>query len=141
MESEPLSESVRALLRDRVETFEQLKILLLLRQGADRAWTPESVAKKLNLPLASVGEALDHLCRRNLLDVRVGEQSLVFRYAPGTTDLDRAVTDLAEAQMKNEIEVMKVMSANAVERVRLSALRLFSDAFLIGNRRGRKKDE
>ena len=44
---------------------------------------------------------------------------------------------LAQAYASRPIEVLSVLSADALERKRTSAIRMFADAFLIG---GRKKD-
>ena len=136
MES-PLTDAVTALLADRIESFEQLETLLLLRQHRDQAWTPKSVGEKLGIAATTAAEALEHLCRKNLLDDRVDGEALRFRYAPATPDLDGAVSALARAYGERRLEVMTLVSANAVARVRTSATRMFADAFLIGRR---KKD-
>jgi hypothetical protein len=82
-------------------------------------------------------EALDRLCRGDLLAVRTDGDAVLFMYSPSDVGLDGAVTDLAQAYNENRLEVIKLMSANVIERVRTSAMRAFADAFLLG---GKKKD-
>lgn len=133
-----LSDEVATFLREKIESVEQLEILLLLRAQPDRLWTGDSVSTELNIVPSLAGEALEHLCRSNLLDVRVGREHVAFRYAPGTSELDRAVHELVRAHREMRVELMRALSANAVQRVRTSAIRMFADAFLVGSR-GKKK--
>lgn len=132
----PLPENVASLLRERIESFEQLEVLLLVRGERERNWTAESVSKILKINVAIAAEALDHLCRKNLLDVRVGNEQLIFRFAPATAALEGDVTALAQVSIDRRVDVMSAMSSNAVQRMRTSTIRLFADAFLIG--RGKK---
>jgi hypothetical protein len=46
------------------------------------------------------------------------------------------VVALAAAYERAPIEVMKVMSAHAIDRVRSSAMRAFSEAFVLRKKRG-----
>jgi hypothetical protein len=130
-----LPDEVATFIRERIETFEQLETLLLLQAQPDRAWTNELVSSELNIAPRLASDALDHLCRCNLLDVRVGEEKVTFRYAPGTTELDRAVKELVRSHRENRIELMRVLSANAVQRLRTSAIQMFADAFLVGRKK------
>lgn len=139
MEDEPSLEEVGAFLRERVESFEQLEILLLLHRDQNESWTAANVAAELRLSQGLAGDALDHLCRGNLLDVRVGKDSLVFRYAAGTPELVAAVDRLARAYRERRIDVLRLLSTQAVDRVRTSAIRLFADAFLIGGSKTKKE--
>jgi hypothetical protein len=132
MHSGTLSEGVQALLRDRVESFEAIEVLLLLRRCREQAWTPDAVARELSIEPAIAAEALDHLRRGNLLAARADGATMLFNYHPGDASLEAAVQGLARAYDENRLEVIKLMSANAIERVRTSAMKAFADAFLLG---------
>jgi hypothetical protein len=134
-----LSTIVLALLRERVESFEQLEVLLLVRRRRDTSWTADGVATQLRIDPRVAEESLDQLCRSNLVDVTVGGQALHFRYDPGNAELEAAVDDLARAYADDTLAVMKTMNANAVERVRTSAMRTFANAFVLGEK-DKKKD-
>jgi hypothetical protein len=134
-----IADDVKALLYDCIDSFEQLGILLLLHRKRGEAWAPAAIARELNLDADAARKALDHLCRRSLLDVRGDGAASLFNYAPGNPGVESAVGGLAEAYEENLLEVMQLMNKNAIERVRTSALTAFADAFLIGGG-GNKKD-
>jgi hypothetical protein len=133
-----LSADVTALLRDRIRTFEALEVLLLVRQRPDQAWTPALLSERMRIPVGAAADALDELCRSNLLDVRVGRDELVFRYNPGTHSLDASVARLAEAYDQARVEVVRFLGTVSAAHERTRAIRSFADAFLLGRRK--KKD-
>lgn len=137
MADDGVPEQARALLRDCIESFEQLEILLLLRLRPSRSWTPAGLAEEIKASPAIVAEALEHLRRVDLLERTAGEGDVGFRYRPGSVERDRAVQLLAQTYADKRIEIFRLLSENAVQRVRTSAIRMFADAFLIGRR---KKD-
>lgn len=138
---ESSGDEVNELLRARIESFEQLEVLLLLHRRADEGWTAASVSGELHIGVPVASDALDHLCRGNLLDVRVGKDALVFRFAPGTPELASAVELLVTRHQERRLDVVRMLSAHAMERVRTSAIRLFADAFLIGSASGKGKKD
>ena len=58
MNGRPLSSGVLVLLRDKIESFEQLEVLLLIRQDEAKLWTVESIHTELGMDSAMVAEAL-----------------------------------------------------------------------------------
>lgn len=136
MTAETLPPDVRVLLHDRIETFEELEVLLfLVRTGG--AYTVEGLEEQFNVPPSLLDEALAGLVRASLLTRRPAPEA-TFQYAPATKELDSQVQTLAAFYKDSPIAVMRFMSASAVERVRTSAIRTFGDAFLI--RRDKKDD-
>jgi hypothetical protein len=137
MTSDEVSAEVRTLLRDHVESYEQLETLLLLHRDHGQALPAESVASTLNLPVALAAEALEHLHRCNLLDSRVAAGTRSFSFKKGNASVEATVADLAHVYDVNRLAIINLMSANAIERVRTKAARVFADAFILG----RRKDE
>ena len=131
------SAELRAFLRDKILSYEQLETLLLLRSRPDETFSPGSVAGALHVPEEAAAEVLDHLCSHNLLEVQFGTGSLLFSYRPGSAALSRVVDELAESYDFNRLTVVNLMNANAFERVRTQALNTFANAFILG----RKKDK
>jgi hypothetical protein len=128
---------VQAFLRDRVESYEQLAILLLLRtRGSDSSWSPSAVAKELHLPESVAEQELQAFCRQGLSSVAVYPDRVEFRYRPESPELAILVEKLAEAYESQRVEVMQMMTTNAIERVRARALRTFANAFLVGKKGG-----
>lgn len=133
-----ISEHAKALLRNHIESFEQLEILLLLHRKRGDALDADAVTMELKLDFDTVTEALGHLCRANLA-VRVEGEGRRFRYGPDRPVMDEAVGNLAESYDENRIEVINLMNTNAIERVRTSAMRAFANSFLLGG--GGKKND
>lgn len=131
-----ISDDVNTLLRDCIESFEQLEVLLLLHRTPGETWSPDAVATATTLKLSSdvADDALAHLRRWKLID---GE-ARVYRYDPANR-LDATVRALAAVYEEDRLEVMKIMNQNAIERVRTSALRAFADSFFVG-KGGKKSD-
>ncbi|MFM2415639.1 MAG: hypothetical protein RL385_362 [Pseudomonadota bacterium] len=129
------STELQTFLRDGISSYEQLETLLLLRTRHDETFSPRSVAAALRVTEPIAAASLDHLCSLSLLDVRIGAESLLFRYSPGKVALAGLVDQLAESHTRNPLAVMTLMNANAIERVRTQARRLFADAFILGRKR------
>jgi len=122
---------VKSFLRGWVASYEQLQTLLLLRQHRDDSFSLESIAGALHVSEIVAAEALDHLRSVNLVQVLTAGHTTGFKYAPGSLHLAGLVDQLAEAWDRQQLKVMNLMSANAIERVRTGALRTFADAFLL----------
>jgi hypothetical protein len=129
---------VRDFLREHVESYEHIEILLLCQAHPEKSWSSNSVAAELRVPVTIAEEALRFLCREALLSVEVGTRTLRFKYAPRSPELAEQVTGLLRAYSEQRVEIMTLMTTNAVERLRTSALRKFSDSFLLGRK---KKDD
>lgn len=132
---------VLALLEERLAGLDELEVLLLVRGDTSQSWTPSEVAERLGVPVSSSDAALESLCKAGLLVPSGGGGGAERRYAygPGTPELDQTVASLADIYMERRLEVMRILSNSALERIRSAAARTFADAFVIG-RSGRKKD-
>ena len=130
-----IAEDVRQLLHDHVTTYAELEILTRLTADCGRYWSVEELAGDLRLPVASVSEAVDHLRRTRLIHetVTAGRRAVGCpKDAPALPLLER----LADAYDVNRLEVINLMNANAMGRVRTAAMRAFARAFLL-----RRKDD
>lgn len=132
-----LPEALHNFLRAHVESYEQLNILILLSAQPDRVWEIKAIATELRIPEALAEEAARFLCRQSLLTVQVGMRALLFVYKPRSPELDELVKALAEAYREQSLEVMRLMTANAIERLRLKSIRSFSDAFIVAPKKNK----
>lgn len=135
MVAQGLPHDIRQFLREKVRTFEELETLRLLHSERDERWNSDAVGAKLNIPPSMAEEALDQLHRRGLFEVRVEGGITGYLYAVAEPALDALVTRSVQAYAHDRIGVMKLMSSNAVDRVRGSVLRTFADAFLLGGKK------
>lgn len=120
-----LPANVRRFLDKRVDGVEQLEILLLLSHHADRSWDAAAVADALRLTARAAASHLEALARRELLDIRVGED-MRYRYSPVTEGQAAAVKRLAAIYRDNREQVLALVTAR-----RLRSLQDFADAFRI----------
>jgi hypothetical protein len=135
---ESLPDNVRALLRERIESYEELEALLALERlrGAGLTTVELSAALRVNGPL--IEQALRVLETRSLVRSRnAAERPLRYFYAPSNAELDDAVRALAKAYGEQPIRIIQLMSENAIQRLRTGAVRAFADAFIL---RKDKKD-
>ncbi|HEX4025662.1 MAG TPA: hypothetical protein VHX52_13315 [Steroidobacteraceae bacterium] len=132
-----LDTEVRRLLFEQVTSYEQLEALLLLHGRPAQGWSVAAVAVALRIDAASAASALDELVSQRLAAPQTGPLGPEFHYAAGQSGAGDSVDRLAQAYSEQRLEVVKQMSANAIDRVRSSAARTFSDAFIFR----RKKDD
>ena len=91
-----IPDDVVTFLTDRIDSVEQLEVLLLLQQTPETAWTGESVARHLYREPTSVGRRLGVLRLQGLLQATEGDEPR-FRYAPSSGALAETVARLATA--------------------------------------------
>jgi hypothetical protein len=127
-------DDLRRFLLDGVSSYEELDVLLLLVRGSGDSWSAKAVADALGAEADDCRVALEGLLARGLL--AVGRDSVTFRYSPMTEEVARNVETLERTYREQRAAVAMMMSANAVERVRTSAIRTFAEAFRL---RGPKK--
>jgi hypothetical protein len=116
---------VRRFLERRIESVEQLEVLLLLYQFADRSWNAAAVAEALRLLRPAAARSLEALGRRDLLDVRIGDD-MWYRFSPATPELTATVRQVADAYREYRTPVMAFVTAR-----RRRPLQDFADAFRI----------
>lgn len=129
MTSTPISDDVRAFLREHIETYEELQLLLLLHSEGSSTWTADLLAGRLSLADDALSESLGALQTRHLVErLLVGAEE---RYQlPAEIARNESLRRLATLYASHTIEIIKLMSSNSIDRIRTAALRSFADAFL-----------
>jgi predicted transcriptional regulator len=135
--ADDLPEDVRKLLREHIESYEQLELLLLLRTELDHRWTVDALSARFRIPASLASLALDELQRAGFVQARAPGAEKQYVYVAQRDPVEATLNRLAQAYREHPIPILKQMSANAIERVRTAALRTFADAFLL---RKDKKD-
>jgi predicted transcriptional regulator len=138
MTTQDLPADVERFLRDELESYDQLEALLWLRLDRRRSATVEEVAAALGITSDSATEALEHLRRRGLAGSDPASATPRFVYAAPPAEIDATIQTLADLYEERRLDVIKRMTANAIDRVRTAAIRAFSDAFLLQQK---KKDD
>lgn len=120
-----IPDDVVKFLTERIDSVEQLEVLLLLHQTAGTEWTAPDVARHLYREPTSVGRRLGVLRLQGLLQATEAEQP-TFRYAPGSEALDGTVRRLAVAYAERRVSIVGIIAAKPMDNVRA-----FADAFRI----------
>jgi hypothetical protein len=124
---------VRKLIQERIHSIEALEVLLMLYQQRVRALPLTEIAAQLRIGKASVEAALSELESTGLAR-RAAEEAV---YPPTPLELERAIAGLLHTYEHFRVEILVMISKNAIGRVRNDALRTFAEAFRLG---GKKKD-
>jgi hypothetical protein len=120
-----ISKRAHALLSRLTSVAEIEALLLLQARGGD--WSGEALAREARIAPSAAGTMLRNLATLGIL----AEAGAVYRYAPASPEIARAVDDLARAYRERPFAVVTLVHSRALEDVRT-----LSDAFLL-----RKKEE
>jgi hypothetical protein len=126
-----LPADVETLLRVHVGSYEHLAVLLQVFREPQKEWSIQELSTTLRIASKLVESALTDLGRAKLVLPDETEHS--YRYA-GAGSMDATVAVLAREYADNPVGIVKLLSAGAIKRLRTSALRAFSDAFVIVKR-------
>ena len=128
-------EALRAFLREYIDSFESLEVLLLLRRERT-ACTAEELCRRLKTRGPLIDDALASLVRACLVNTDQGMLTL-YTYADEDSARDAIVGSLERVYRDEPIRIMQLMTANAIERLRTSTIRAFADAFVVRKDKGR----
>lgn len=120
-----IPDDVRMLLAGAVDSVEKIEVLFLAWREPEVAWTVQTAVARLRLPADAVETALTELDSGKLL---VGDRG-GYRYAPGSVELGRAAAALCTLYDADRLQLLREITMLAMERIRSSAARAFSDAF------------
>jgi hypothetical protein len=115
---------IRRLLFERVETYDQLEVLLWFCSGNGGPQSAPDAVTALSLPEPAVTDALIALTKAGLLRRVAGSARSL--YEPKTRELDAAVKALALLYEQDRVQVIRIMSAQSIARLRSSALEAFA---------------
>lgn len=125
-EATPLKE----LLFETVESIEELLILVWFHDRGDGSdGDSEEAARDTSLSADAADAALSSLAARGFISPSSGSPRR-FHYAP-SSELRDALSKIVLEYKLNPVQVMSLMTANAIERVRTAALRTFAECFRI----------
>ena len=120
-----IPERVTRLIAEHIHSIEQLEVLLLARQGADRDWSAEEVARELTTLPDSAATRLEDLAARGFLMVE-DDSERRYRYDPHDAERERAVGELADVYARRRVTITSMIFSKPSETIRT-----FADAFRI----------
>lgn len=124
MSSIQFSDELRAFLKGRLTSADQIEIVLLLLGDPSRSWTASEVSQTLGMAPESTAMRLFLLASQGLI---VFEPSGVPRYRYGVSDetTDRLLQELASHYAGNRAEMLRAIEA----RTDVDPIQSFADAF------------
>jgi len=125
MPQQEIPPRVLAFLAEHIETVEQFQLLIRLVDSADRWWDATTVARELGFAESDAREALDHLAKRNLLDIRI-TGDVRYQFHPGNRELLDVVIACTDLFHRRPLQVLE-----AITGPRTRSIRDFADAFRI----------
>lgn len=134
--STPISNALRKLLDNHVESFEKLELLMFLRRAPDGSSTIGELARSLDLGSDEVREIVAALAAGGLVTRVDGTVTL----APRTPEQRAALDELAQIYDDDKITLVKAIAETAMERLRNLAGRAFAEAFVIRKKPGGNDD-
>lgn len=124
-----ISDRVRTLIADQIESVVQLEILLLLRESPERQFAAREVADALRIGPSWAEPHLMGLCTRGML-VCTSEPEKRYGYHPNSPELAAAIDELAECYAERRVSVTALIFSRPP-----NPLRDFSDAFRLRKER------
>lgn len=115
-----------------VDTVEKLEVLRCLHADRDRAHAPAGLADRIGASADAIAEALGDLEAAGLLSIDGGGG---YWYAPSRHELDDAIGALVGLYEDDRLGVLRAITVAALDRIRSSAARTFSEAFVIRRRK------
>lgn len=117
--SPEIASAAKRLISEHIHSVEQLEVLLLLRAAPDKGWTREEVGRALVSHPDTVGQRLDDLVARGLIQ----RDEAAYRYDQSRAP-DAAVSELAAAWATRRTTVIGLIFSKPSD-----AVSSFSDAF------------
>jgi predicted transcriptional regulator len=131
-----MDDEVRAFVRDCIDSFESLEILLLLQRERN-ACTVEELCGRLKTRAPLIDDALASLLRAGLVNAAGRNVLTSYRYANEDPRRDAIVRALERVYRDEPIQILQLMSSNAIKRLRNSTIRAFANAFVVRRGKGR----
>jgi hypothetical protein len=123
-----LSAEVHRFITERIDSAEQLEILLLLHREPERQWSAQDVSKEVYTVPASATMRLESLVSGGLIS-STGGADPHYRYSPATDTLRVQVDQLSTAYRADRVAVIKTIFARPPD-----PLQSFADAFRLRGR-------
>lgn len=120
MASGEITETVKRLIAERIDSIPALEAIVLLREYRDRAWTAPEAGERLYVSKTVAAHVLAVLegCGFFAYD------GTSYRYAPISSDLEATVDELVSAYSRHLVAVTKLVHAKPS-----ASVREFADAF------------
>src|SRR5690349_8474455 len=123
----PSLEQLRRFLFEHVEDLEELEVLACLHDRREEA-TLAVIADEIRFPARTVLPVLERLAARGIVSCTALEPAQ-YRFEAPDAEARQRFEEVFAAYRANPSALMKLMTSNAIDRVRTAAMRTFADGF------------
>ena len=124
MTKQNLSEDLKRLIREKIQTVLRLEVLILLHRHQPRAFTVAEVAGELGFEKETTAHELAALEASGLVESK--KDTLKYRYHPLNASTGSLIEHLATGYSRQRVPILSVMLTDHPDRARL-----FAEAFRI----------
>lgn len=128
--AEEISPEIARFVQDKIDSVEQLNVLLLLKLRPDQVWSVADITRELRSTEHSIHQRLEGLYHRQVL-ARLPELGGKHRFTPISEECRKAIEDLAVLYHTKPYRIMDLIYSRKND-----ALQEFADAFKL---KGEKK--
>lgn len=114
MPADEISDDVRRLIAERIDSIPELEAILLLREYQSRTWTAAEAGERLYVSKSVAAHILGVLEQRGFI-ARDGDG---YRYHPGSSELEATIDSLAVAYSHHLVSVTELVHAKPSANVR-----------------------
>src|SRR5687768_12560257 len=100
-----------------LRVLEDLQVLLTCLDARDRWWDATGMAREIGIGASAARRSLDHLARRNLLDIRI-TGDVRYQFKPGNAALEAAALACAAVYRANPLAIVQLVAESARRNVR-----------------------
>ncbi len=120
-----IDDDVKIFIRNVIESFEHMEILLLLHANPEKEWSARDVCNKLRNDYDSAINRLADLEAKGLLESRTSG-TLYYRFKPKKDSLTKTVDKLARTYLERRVTVINLIFSKPHEKIQV-----FAEAFKI----------
>jgi hypothetical protein len=124
LKTSEISNEVKKLILDHINSVEMLEVLLLLNGQPNRSWTAADVSAELRTDIHSAERRLQDLSSKHLILSLSHSSNKEYRFDSQNGELDRIVGDLRSAYKVRKFTVIDLIFSKP-----LDAIQTFADAF------------
>ncbi len=126
MSSESLiDDDVKNFIRNVIDSFEHMEILLLLHSNPAQEWTAQEVCNRLRNDYGSAVNRLADLASKGLLKIRCDSENH-FQFSPKNDMMQRTVDGLAKAYLERRVTIINLIFSKPHNKIQI-----FANAFKI----------
>jgi hypothetical protein len=124
-DSAQISERVRKFIIEYVDTFEMLRVLVLLYESQERGWTTTEITQELRSAEGAIEKRLSALYDRKIL-ARKADGGDKHQFSPFSEDMKAIIADLVDSYHVRPYWIIDLIYSRPPE-----SLKAFADAFRI----------